>query len=145
MLVDSIRVLTSARLMVIDTGATLQTAACALSSRHIGLIVVCDKSQKAIGVVTKSDIIRHLTSVGLTEASIVTLMSRDITSCHPDDDLYVTWQKMTAQGRQNIPVLSTGSVPLGVLDIRDALKTLLQQEEYQEQLLLNYVAGVGYQ
>ena len=145
MLVGSIRVLTAARLMAIGTDATLRTAACVLSSRHIGLIVVCDNSQKAIGVVSKSDIIRHLTSVGLTEAPIVTLMSRDIVFCRPDDDLYVTWQSMTAQGRQNIPVLSTSSVPLGVLDIRDALKTLLQQEEYQEQLLLNYVAGVGYQ
>lgn len=50
-----------------------------------------------------------------------------------------------AQRLQNMPVLGTDSKPLGVLDIRDALKVLFEQEEYQEQMLFNYVAGVGYQ
>jgi hypothetical protein len=52
---------------------------------------------------------------------------------------------MAARNLQNIPVLSADSKPLGALDIRDALKVLFEQEEYQEQLLSNYVAGVGYQ
>ena len=63
----------------------------------------------------------------------------------PEDDLYATWQRMAAQSLQNMPVLSAASTPLGVLDVRDALKVLFEQEEYQEQLLINYVAGVGYQ
>lgn len=50
-----------------------------------------------------------------------------------------------AQRLQNMPVLGTDSKSLGVLDIRDALKVLFEQEEYQEQMLFNYVAGVGYQ
>ena len=40
---------------------------------------------------------------------------------------------------------STNSRPLGVLDIRDALMVLFEQEEQQERLLINYIAGVGYQ
>jgi hypothetical protein len=34
---------------------------------------------------------------------------------------------------------------IGILDIRDAMKALYEQEELQEQLLANYVAGIGYQ
>ena len=52
---------------------------------------------------------------------------------------------MAAGSFQNIPLLSTDSKPLGVLDIRDALKVLFEQEECQERLLSNCVAGVGYQ
>jgi hypothetical protein len=52
---------------------------------------------------------------------------------------------MAAGSFQNIPVLGTDSKPLGVPDIRDALKVLFEQEEYQERLLSSYVAGVGYQ
>lgn len=81
----------------------------------------------------------------MTEASAESLMSRNVVACHPDDDLYATWQRMAAQSLQNIPVLTSDSQPIGVLDIRDALKVLFEQEEYQEQLLVNYVAGVGYQ
>ena len=45
-----------------------------------------------------------------------------------------------------MPVLTAEQYsPLGILDVRDALKVLLEQEEYQETLLTNYIAGVGYQ
>jgi CBS domain-containing protein len=145
MRIETIRPMTSARLVVIAIDRTLRTAAATLSNPHIGLLVVCDESGRATGVVSKSDIVRHLADVGVAETSVVTLMSRDIVSCSPEDDLYATWQKMVAHSLQNIPVLGTDAKPLGVLDIRDALKMLFEQEKYQEQLLFNYVAGVGYQ
>ena len=52
---------------------------------------------------------------------------------------------MTAQALQNVPVLGAGSRPLGVLDIRDAMNALLEQDAFEEQLLANYIAGIGYQ
>jgi CBS domain-containing protein len=145
MRVDALSSAISKRLAQIAPDALLRTAACALSVPHIGLVVVCDETKKAIGVVSKSDIVRHLTNVGVAETEVATVMSRNILSCFPEDDLYGTWQKMVSEGRQNIPVLDAASVPVGVLDIRDAVKMLLEQEEYQEHLLLNYVTGVGYQ
>ena len=131
--------------MAITIDTSLRSAAAALSNRRIGLLVVCDENRRATGVVSKSDIVRHLSDAGVAEASVAALMSRNIVSCGPEDDLHTTWQRMAAQGLQNMPVLSSGSKPLGVLDIRDALKALFEQEEYQERLLSSYVAGVGYQ
>jgi predicted transcriptional regulator len=81
----------------------------------------------------------------VVESSVAALMSRDVVSCSPDDDLHATCQQMTKRGLQNVPVLDADSTPLGVLDFRDALRTLFEQEEYQERLLINYVAGIGYQ
>jgi CBS domain-containing protein len=145
MRIDTLHRVISARLVVIATDATLRTAASKFSSPHIGLLVVCDENSKIAGVVSKSDLLRHLTQVGLVQAPVAALMSRDVVSCGPDDDLYVTWQKMGARSLQNMPVLGTDAKPIGVLDIRDALKVLFEQEEYQERLLSNYVGGVGYQ
>ncbi len=51
---------------------------------------------------------------------------------------------MTARSLQNIPVIDAGARPLGILDIRDAMKALFEQEEMQERMLFNYVTGVGY-
>jgi CBS domain-containing protein len=145
MRVDALRPTTSARLAVIAVDATLRAAALALSHAHIGLLIVCDGNGRAAGVVSKSDIVRHVATAGLAEAPIAALMSRNVVSCRPADDLYATWQRMAAQNLQNMPVLTADLMPLGILDIRDALKVLFEQEEYQEQLLINYVAGVGYQ
>ena len=50
-----------------------------------------------------------------------------------------------ARNLQNMPVLGTENPrPLGVLDLRDALKVLFEEEEYQEELLTNYISGIGY-
>jgi CBS domain-containing protein len=145
MQIEILRSITAARLVVIGVDTSLRNAAIALSNRQIGILVVCDGNRRAAGVLSKSDIVSHLTSIGVAEAPASNLMSRNIVSCSPEDDLYGVWQKMAAQRLQNMPVLDTDSKPLGVLDLRDALQALFEQEEYQERLLSNYVAGVGYQ
>jgi CBS domain-containing protein len=144
MLIESLNPMTSSRLAVMSMSATLRAAASALSRPQVGLVVVCD-GEAAVGVISKSDIIRHLTDVGVADSAVVTLMSRGVIYCRPEDDLHATWQMMAAQNLQNMPVLNASLVPIGILDIRDALKALFKNEEYQEQLLLNYVGGVGYQ
>ena len=145
MRVETLRSMTAVRLAKITLDATLRTAASALSHPRIGLLVVCGAENRAAGVVSKSDIVRHLTSAGITDAPIAALMSQGIVTCHPEDELYNTWQKMTARNLQNMPVLDAGDKPIGVLDIRDAFKALFDQEEYQERILRDYVEGVGYQ
>lgn len=145
MLIESLHLMTSARLALISSDAMLRSAASALSAPQIGLLVVCGRNKRAAGVVSKSDIVRHLTKTGVTDAPVTSLMSQSIVSCRPQDDLYATWKKMAAQSLQNLPVLDGNATPLGVLDVRDALRVLLEQEKYEERQLINYVVGVGYQ
>ena len=145
MRVHALRSMTSARLAIVDIEATVRTAAAALSRPAMGLVVVCHAGGKVAGVVSKSDLVRHLAGSGSAEATVARLMSRDVVSCGPEDDLHAIWQQMAAQSLQSLPVLDAESRPLGVLDARDALKELLEHEEYQEKLLINYVVGVGYQ
>jgi CBS domain-containing protein len=51
---------TKARLAVIATNATLRNAAVAPSSPHIGLVIICEENETVAGVVSKSDLVRHL-------------------------------------------------------------------------------------
>ncbi|MCA0008455.1 MULTISPECIES: CBS domain-containing protein [unclassified Mesorhizobium] len=145
MRIDSLHPETSARLAAVDLDTSLRAAALWLSKPAIGLVVVCHGSGEAAGVLSKSDLVRHLANSGPAEAPVSTLMSRSFVSCGPDDDLHSVWQTMTTQRLQNLPVLGGGAKPIGVLDIRDAMKALFQQEELQERLLANYIGGVGYQ
>lgn len=144
MRVDSLVELTGARLSAIGENATLQVAALALSNPGIGLVVVRDGTGAAIGVISKSDLVRHLAWPDPASGSVPGLMSRTVVSCAPQDELRTVWRDMTARRLQNIPVLDHAQRPVGVLDIRDALKALLEAEEMQEHLLADYIAGVGY-
>ena len=144
MLIDSLRAATSARLVAINVDDTLQTAALCLSRAGIGLILVCRESGEAGGVLTKSDLVRHLTRAGAADEPVAPLMSRPIVSCRPNDDVYSVWQIMTARKLQNVPVLGVDLKPLGVLDIRDAMAALLEQEQFEEHMLVDYITGIGY-
>jgi CBS domain-containing protein len=144
MLIDKLHALTSSRLAVIGADATVQAAALSLSRPGIGLIVVCNGSGGAEGVLSKADLIRHLADATSPAPPVSALMSRSIVSCGPRDDVHEVWQTMVQRNLQNVPVIDAGAKPLGILDIRDAMKALFEQEEVQEQMLFNYVTGVGY-
>ena len=145
MRVDRLNSTISERLMVIHVDATPRAAALSLVRPGIGLVVVCHESGEAAGVLSKSDLIRHLAVSGSSPTTVASLMSRPVVSCGLDDDLHSVWATMAAQGLQNLPVLGADGRPLGILDIRDAMKALFEQEEFQERLLTSYIAGIGYQ
>ena len=144
MLVHDLKALTSARLAVVDHMANIRTAALALTRPGIGLVVVCNGAGNAQGVLSKSDLIRHLTSPDRSVPPAAALMTRSMVSCAPGDDLHDVWRTMSTRNLQNIPVLDAGTRPTGILDIRDAMNALFRQEEQLETMLSNYVAGVGY-
>jgi CBS domain-containing protein len=143
-LVHHLHPITSARLMTADLYTALRSAALLFAEPGIGLLVICDGDGKAAGVLSKSDLVRHLATSKSNEASVTALMSTPIVSCGPDDGLHSVWQMMMERSLQNIPVLDAGAKPVGILDIRDALKALLEQEEIQEHMLTDYIAGIGY-
>lgn len=144
MFVGQFTAMTSARLSLIDVDASLRVAALSFLKPAIGLVVACRANGEAVGVLSKSDLVRHMAHSGDASTGVAALMSQPFISCIPDDDLHSAWQKMAAKNLQNMPVLNAGSKPIGVLDIRDAMKVLFEQEELQERLLADYIAGIGY-
>lgn len=145
MIVRELRQATRSRMRVIASAASVQSAATIFADRDVGLLVVRGDDGKLTGVVSKSDLVRHLAAGGAPHASVYPLVSLPVVSCVPEDDLYAIWQMMASRRLQNAPVLGAGDEPVGVLDIRDALAALLNEERYQETLLANYISGIGYQ
>jgi CBS domain-containing protein len=144
MRIDSFATIISGRLRMIEIGATVQRAALALSGSDAGLVVVCGSAGQAEGVISKSDLVRHLAESGSADADASKVMTRAVVSCRPEDEMQAVLQEMTARRLQNVPVLGAGSKPLGVLDIRDAMGVILETEQFEEQELANYIAGIGY-
>lgn len=144
MLVRDLHHRTLRRLAVIDRHSSIGAAALALCAPGVGLVVVCDEAGNAEGVLSKSDVVRYLTSTPPSSRALPLLMSRTITSCAPEDDLHAVWKAMTHLRHRNIPVLEAGTRPVGILDIRDTMQALFEQEQRLKMMLSDYVAGVGY-
>jgi CBS domain-containing protein len=134
------------RLVTIRDDAPLIGAARLLRDLDRDLVVVCNSDGLLVGVITKTDVVRqisHCNGAGcMTAASSV--MTRAVVLCRPDDRLNEVWSAMKERHLKHVPVVDQEVRPLGVLNARDALEALLEEVEYEEVLLRDYVMCVGY-
>ncbi len=133
------------RLTVIEVGAPVSEAAALMSKPHTDLIVVCDHGDM-VGVLTKTDIVGQIgrcMGAGCT-ARVDSFMTRDFTYCRTDDTLLDVWSLMRERGLQRVPILDEIRRPLGIIYAREALQALLSESENEDELLRDYISGVGY-
>lgn len=146
MIVDSILPLAKARLTTISDEAQLVEAASLLGGERVDLVVVLDASGRMAGVVTRTDIVSRISQCmgHACTAAVASVMSTQVTCCRPADTLEAVWTSMKETGHVHIPVVDRDNRPLGTLNARDTLQALLREAEYEEDLLRDYVMGIGY-
>jgi CBS-domain-containing membrane protein len=135
------------RLAVLSQSASLCEAAGILANTATPLVVVCDRTGVASGVLTRTDIIKALARSGGDAVNLTAgaLMSREILACHLDQGLQQVWDDLNAQSLRCAPILDDDGRPQGVVHARDLARALLDEVTYEEGLLRDYVLGVGYQ
>jgi CBS domain-containing protein len=134
------------RLITIGAEALLIDAARSLSGEHAELVIVCNSDGKAVGVITKADVVRRITHCegAACRMTAAAAMTRELISCRPDEPLSDVWNRMKQHGLRHIPVIDDRSRPVGVINARDALQALLTGAENETELLREYVMSVGY-
>jgi CBS domain-containing protein len=134
------------RLVTIGADAPLTEAAEFLFEPTCRMIVVCDPAGVMMGVITRTDIIRQIRHCNgcACATQCMTIMTRQVISCEPNDHLDKIWATMKEKELHSIPVVDSGGRPIGLLSARDALESLLASVEYEEGLLRDHVMGVGY-
>ena len=133
------------RLAVIEAQAPVKEAAAMMSKHHTDLIVVCSRGEM-VGVLTKTDIVGQIgRCMGSSCAARVdSIMTRDVTYCRTHEILLDVWSVMRERGLQRVPILDEARKPLGIIYAREALQALLSETEDKEELLRDYVSGIGY-
>jgi len=134
------------RLVRISEASQLTQAAALFGQHQADLIVVCNSEDKMVGVVSKTDIVSRISQCqGHTCTMMVaSVMTRDVVCCRPGDRLQQAWALMKERGVLHVPVVDTEGHPLGTLSAHDAVQALLGEVEYEEDLLRDYVMGIGY-
>jgi CBS domain-containing protein len=145
MLVERILPRARERLVTIDVSARVKDAAELMSRSNVDLLVVCE-GPAMTGVVTRSDVMAHVSRYldPWLEHAIDTVMTRGVVHCHASDPLVDVWHLMQKRGFQCIPVIDGKCNPIGVVYLRDVLKSLLCDAEVEDQLLRDYISGTGY-
>ena len=135
------------RLALLSREASIVDAARILANRDTPLIVVCDGDGIAVGVISPSHVVNALATAGVDALGLNAgaIMTKPLLSCHVDEDLQQVWAVMNSRTLPCAPILDHDGRAQGVLHARDVAIALLDEVNYEELLLRNYVMGVGYQ
>lgn len=144
--VHCLDVVAGARLAIVTLQTQALEVAQRLSNTQIGLVVVCDSDGAMAGVISKTDIVRQMGHClgSACHTLAADLMTTEVISCERTDMLHSVLIVMQTHDLVHMPILNARQRPVGVVNARDALRSLVAADEYEQTLLIEYVMGVGY-
>jgi CBS domain-containing protein len=99
---------------------SVQDAARKMRDAMVGFLPVCDPAGRVVGTVTDRDIAIRLVADDLpTKTPVLDIMSHEVISCRPDDELVEAEQKMGRHQKSRILVLDGASKLVGVISLSD--------------------------
>jgi CBS domain-containing protein len=106
-----------------------ENAAQIMRDRNIGFVPVCDKSKKVIGTLTDRDIAIRLVAAGRAGTTPVRdIMSKEIVSCQPEDDISRAAELMGQHHKSRMLCMDGGGKVAGVISLSDIAE---QSDDHQ--------------
>jgi CBS domain-containing protein len=122
--------------------ATIAEVAKLLKAKRIGAVVVTDADGGLCGIISERDLARGLADHGadLLTLRVGDLMTREVSTCSPDDGIDQLMQQMTEGRFRHLPVVADGRM-IGIISIGDVVKHRLQELEQEAHMLHDYISG----
>ncbi|WP_158930774.1 CBS domain-containing protein [Acidisphaera sp. S103] len=126
----------------VDPTALVSDVAAMLAERRIGAVLVMDRAEQMLGIVSERDIVRCLAANGARtlEMTAGQLMTRAVQVAHPDTTVDQAMQMMTAGRFRHLPVIDHDTL-IGLISIGDVVKARIIQQDTVVESLTAYVAG----
>ena len=110
-----------------------------LAERRIGTVVVVDRDQQVIGIVSERDIIRHLSTGGTTANTFAkNIMTSKVITVENNVTSVQLMQLMTAHHIRHVPITCDSKL-VGIVSIGDVIKRLLEKYEQEAELIKQFI------
>ena len=110
-----------------------------LAKRRIGTVVVVDRDQQVIGIVSERDIIRHLSTGGTTANTYAkNIMTNKVITVENNVTSAQLMQLMTEHRIRHVPITRDGKL-VGIVSIGDVVKRLLEKYEQEAELVKQFI------
>jgi CBS domain-containing protein len=126
----------------VEPTATIADVVEVLSERRIGAVLVMDRADQLLGIVSERDIVRCLGANGTRtlEMTAGQLMTRALQVANPETTVAEAMTKMTVGRFRHMPVID-GGVLVGLISIGDVVKARIMEQEDEVDSLKAYVSG----
>ena len=116
------------KVVTIRPEQTLREALAMLAEHSIGALVVADGQGHLVGILSERDIVREaVRNERFFDLAASTIMTRNVITGQPHDDLGAVSTTMTSKRFRHLPVLD-GDKIIGVISLGDIVKA--QRDEY---------------
>ena len=121
---------------------TLEDAARLLKHHHIGALVVADDERRVQGIISERDIINAIAEHGpsATALPVREIMTREVCTCTPDDDIDRLMQVMTNHRVRHLPIVENGHLA-GLVSIGDVVKQRMDEIAFEAEQMKLYIVS----
>lgn len=120
------------KLVTIAPEQPIHEAVALLDQHNIGALIVLDEAGILAGILSERDIVRQLNQQdALLSQPVQSVMTSEVVTCLPQDDLMSVAHVMTERRFRHMPVVESNTL-LGMISIGDVLKA--QRDYYHGQI-----------
>ena len=115
---------------------TIDALAHRLTLENIGAIVVSANGKNVEGIISERDVVRGLSRhrSNLLTMRVSELMTHDVLTCSPDDNIKDIMRQMTQRRIRHLPVVEKGQLR-GLISIGDVVKNRLDLMQLEANVL----------
>jgi len=121
---------------------TLREVVEIMREKRIGAVIVTDDAGSLIGILSERDIVRKLADTpGQTlPKQVEEIMTRNVATCEPSEQLVSILQRMTDGRFRHMPVMRDGQL-MGMITIGDVVHYRLNELEHETVQLKQMIVG----
>lgn len=128
--------------VTVPPSATVAAVSHRLNAERIGALVVSADGSRIDGIISERDLARGLALHGteLLHMPASDLMTREVKTCTPEDDIKAVMSRMTHGRIRHLPVVDQNRL-CGIISIGDVVKNRLEELELETNVLRDFAVA----
>jgi len=131
----------------INQEATVYDAVQRFAAFDIGCLVTVDGGGDITGVISERDYICKMALLGRnskeTKVKEIATTAANLVTARPDDTLEVCLTKVLSKEIRHLPILDSDNKVVGMISVKDLVKSVIADREKTIEMLENFSAGRG--